>query len=146
MRLDPKHNSAIREEIGTRLKIFLSRDKAPLPPQLSELVRRFDETDTHVSPSIVPDAYPEPIEAPEFEPVSIWLRDWQALTRRMTNFAKLLARKRQLLERLHEEERGSYERDELERRLASINTALHSRGDLGTNDNLVSEPRPSAWR
>ena len=90
----------------------------------------------------MPDAYPEPIEASKFEP-AIWLRDWQALTRRMTHFAKLLARKRQLLERLHEEERGSYERDELERGLANINTALHSRGELGTNDNLVSEPRPS---
>jgi hypothetical protein len=81
MQLDPKHNAAIRHEIGTRLEVFLSRDKAPLPPQLSELVHRFDETDTHVSPSIVPDAYRRPIKASELEPASIWLIDTGKLLR-----------------------------------------------------------------
>jgi hypothetical protein len=41
----------------------------------------------------------------------------------MTIAAELLARKQQLLERLQEEP-GSHERDEIERRLEEIDTAL----------------------
>jgi hypothetical protein len=47
----------------------------------------------------------------------------------MTSIANLLARKQQLLERLHEGQ-GPHERDEIERLLAQIDTAL----------NLLDEP------
>jgi len=47
----------------------------------------------------------------------------------MTTVANLLARKQQLLERLHEGP-GPHERDEIERLLARINAAL----------NLIDEP------
>jgi len=42
----------------------------------------------------------------------------------MTTFAKLLARKQQLVERLQQEDLGPHERDEIERLLAEIDTAL----------------------
>ena len=42
----------------------------------------------------------------------------------MTTFAKLLARKQQLVQRLQQEDLGPHERDEIERLLAEIDTAL----------------------
>lgn len=45
MNLEPKHNLAIREEIGDRLRAFLSREEPRLPPRLRELVDRFYEAD-----------------------------------------------------------------------------------------------------
>jgi hypothetical protein len=138
MELNPKHNGAIREEIGERLEIFLFRHLGSLPPQLCELARRFDEIDAGVSPSIVPGARSRPFKTSEPRPASIWLRD---CTRRMTTFAKLLARKRQLLERLHEEKLGSHERDELERLLVKVN--IHSGLASELDGKRYSEPRPT---
>jgi hypothetical protein len=43
----------------------------------------------------------------------------------MTTLAKLLARKQQLLERLQEDHPGQHERDEIERQLEEIDTALN---------------------
>jgi hypothetical protein len=43
----------------------------------------------------------------------------------MTTAAKLLARKQQLLERLHEDDPGPHERDEIERLIKEIDTALN---------------------
>jgi hypothetical protein len=48
----------------------------------------------------------------------------------MTTAAKLLARKQQLLDRLQEGP-GPHERDEIERLLAKINSALDSVEDAG---------------
>jgi hypothetical protein len=45
MNLEPKHNSAIREEIGDRLRALLARDKSALPPRLRHLLGRFHEAD-----------------------------------------------------------------------------------------------------
>jgi len=45
MTLDPKHNQAIREEIGERLRFLLMREQSTLPPSLRELIVRFDELD-----------------------------------------------------------------------------------------------------
>jgi hypothetical protein len=42
--LEPVHNLAIRQEIGERLQILLPL-QAELPPQLRELVRRFEADD-----------------------------------------------------------------------------------------------------
>jgi hypothetical protein len=43
----------------------------------------------------------------------------------MTTVAKLLARKQLLQDRLHEDDPGPHERDEIERLLAQIDTALN---------------------
>lgn len=48
----------------------------------------------------------------------------------MTTLAKLLARKQQLLERLKENP-GSHERDEIERQLEEIDTALNFLDEAG---------------
>jgi hypothetical protein len=48
----------------------------------------------------------------------------------MTTLAKLLARKQQLLERLQENP-GSHERDEIERQLEEIDTALELLDEAG---------------
>jgi hypothetical protein len=48
----------------------------------------------------------------------------------MTTLAKLLARKRQLLERLQEDP-GQHERDEIERQLEEIDTALNLLDEAG---------------
>ncbi len=48
----------------------------------------------------------------------------------MTTLAKLLARKQQLLERMQEEP-GPNERDEIERLIAQIDTALAALDDAG---------------
>jgi hypothetical protein len=45
MNLEPKHNWAIREEIGDRLRALLSREEPPLPPRLRGLLDRFYDTD-----------------------------------------------------------------------------------------------------
>jgi hypothetical protein len=41
--LEPKHNQAIRQEIGERLQLLLSRGRVEVPPRLRELVRRFGD-------------------------------------------------------------------------------------------------------
>ena len=43
----------------------------------------------------------------------------------MSTVEKLLARKQRLLERLHEDDPGPHERDEIERLLAEIDSALN---------------------
>jgi ribosomal protein S24E len=43
----------------------------------------------------------------------------------MSTAARLLARKQQLMERLHDEAPGPHERDEIERLLAQIDAALN---------------------
>jgi hypothetical protein len=45
MNLEPKHNWAIREEIGDRLRALLSREEPPLPPRLHNLLDRFYDAD-----------------------------------------------------------------------------------------------------
>ena len=59
MNLEPKDNQAIRDEMGDRLRILLSRESPPAPPRLRGLVRRFDERDRasvgQANPSIAPD-------------------------------------------------------------------------------------------
>jgi hypothetical protein len=40
LNLDRRHNQAIRDEIGERLRIMFSRDAADVPPRLRELVDR----------------------------------------------------------------------------------------------------------
>jgi hypothetical protein len=41
--LERRHNEAIRQEIGERLRALLSRDAADVPPRLRELVGRLDD-------------------------------------------------------------------------------------------------------
>jgi hypothetical protein len=41
--LEPKHNRAIREEIGERLRLLLSREQGTVPPRLRSLVLSFGE-------------------------------------------------------------------------------------------------------
>jgi len=53
----------------------------------------------------------------------------------MTTIANLLARKQQLLERLQESNLGNYERAEIERLLAQIDTALELLDEAGPDEN-----------
>jgi transposase len=43
LNLEPKHNQAIREEIGERLRLLLSERPADMPPRLRELVHSFGD-------------------------------------------------------------------------------------------------------
>ena len=58
MNLEPKDNQAIRDEIGDRLRVLLSRETPAVPPRLRRLVRRFDERGRapgdQATPSIAP--------------------------------------------------------------------------------------------
>jgi hypothetical protein len=45
MDLEPKHNEAIREEIGARLRILMRREQPTTPHHLRQLLQRLDETD-----------------------------------------------------------------------------------------------------
>jgi len=44
--LEPKHNLAIRLEIGERLRIMLPAQQTEMPAHLRELVRRFEGDDS----------------------------------------------------------------------------------------------------
>ena len=57
----------------------------------------------------------------------------------MTTLAKLLARKRQLLERLQEDP-GQHERDEIERQLQEIDMALNLLDEAGPGTRPCREP------
>jgi hypothetical protein len=81
MQLEPKHNNALRNEIGERLKTTLAREVPNLPPHLVELLQRLDELDHDASPSIVPEASPEP-ERPEPAPSPAWLQRLRDRARR----------------------------------------------------------------
>jgi hypothetical protein len=81
MAFEPKHNDAIRDEIGERLKTLLAREPSNLPPHLNQLLRRFDELDHEASPSIVPEAGAV-AERPEPAPIHPWLQRLRDLTRR----------------------------------------------------------------
>jgi hypothetical protein len=81
MTLEPRHNHAIRDEIGERLKTMLAGEPPNLPPDLDQLVHRFVELDHDASPSIVPDAGPE-AERPEPAPTSAWLQRLRDFTRK----------------------------------------------------------------
>jgi hypothetical protein len=59
MNLEPKHNQAIRDEIGDRLSVLLSREPPAVSARLCKFLRRFDEADhgsvPETTPSLVPD-------------------------------------------------------------------------------------------
>jgi hypothetical protein len=78
MNLEPKDNQAIRDEIGDRLRVLLSRKPPAVPPRLLGLVRRFDEVDRasvgRTTPSIVPDAPPGLSKMSEARSVKSWLK------------------------------------------------------------------------
>jgi len=63
MDLEAKHNQAIREEIGERLRILLSREQPSMPDHLRPLLRRLAKMERRfairVSPSIMPDLPPQ---------------------------------------------------------------------------------------
>jgi hypothetical protein len=73
MMLDAKSNEAIREEIGERLRGLLTRQQTPVPPRLTELMRRLRELDEEESPSIVPEVLPGSAET--------WLQRWRIFRR-----------------------------------------------------------------
>jgi hypothetical protein len=73
MNLEPKHNQAIRDEIGdSRLRVLLSREPPVVSARLRTLLRRFDEAD-HGSPSIVPDVPSGLTKVFEAHLVTSWL-------------------------------------------------------------------------
>ena len=43
LNLEPKHNQAIRQEIGERLRLLLSEGREEVPPRLRELVHSFGD-------------------------------------------------------------------------------------------------------
>jgi hypothetical protein len=72
MNLEPKHNQAIRDETGDRLRVLLSREPPVVSPRLRTLHRRSDEAD-HGSPSIVPDVPSGLTKVFEVHLVKSWL-------------------------------------------------------------------------
>jgi hypothetical protein len=72
MNVEPKHNQAIRDEKGDRLRVLLSREPPAVSARLRALLRRIEETD-HGSPSIVPDAPSGPTKVFEAHLVKSWL-------------------------------------------------------------------------
>jgi hypothetical protein len=72
MDLEPKHNHAIRDEIGDKLRVLLSREPPVVSARLRTLLRRFDEAD-HGSPSIVPDVPSGRTKVFEAHLVKSWL-------------------------------------------------------------------------
>jgi hypothetical protein len=54
IRIDEVHSSAIRTEIGERLRQFLSKDETELPANLEDRLNRLRELDDDYSPSITP--------------------------------------------------------------------------------------------
>jgi hypothetical protein len=77
MNLEPRDNQAIRDEIGDRLRILLSRKLPAAPPRLLGLVRRFDETKQgsagRSTPPTVPDIRPGFTKLFETRSVKGWL-------------------------------------------------------------------------
>ena len=55
----------------------------------------------------------------------------------MTTAAKLLRRKQQLIERLHEDDLGPHERDEIERLIKEIDTALNLLDRAGPGESVA---------
>ena len=55
----------------------------------------------------------------------------------MTTAAKLLGRKQQLIERLHEDDLGPHERDEIERLIKEIDTALNLLDRAGPGETVA---------
>ena len=47
LNLEPKQNQAIRQEIGERLRLLLSKGHAEVPPRLRELVHGFGDDLVH---------------------------------------------------------------------------------------------------
>jgi hypothetical protein len=72
MNLEPKHNQAIRDEIGDRLRLLLSREPPAVSACLRTLLRRFDEAD-HGSPSNRADVRSGLTKAFEAHLVKSWL-------------------------------------------------------------------------
>ena len=105
MNPEPQHNEAIREEIGYRLSMLLSREQAGAPERLLQLVRQLRKMDQELADQDVvgPKA--------SIERTDVWLR------------AILLEQKQNLQERL-EYEPSQSKRDEFERLLASIDDTL----------------------
>jgi hypothetical protein len=115
--IDHAHSRAIIREIGERLRSLL-REEPELSADLKTQIERLRELEDQESPSVVPGRSVHPPRSRETA---------------MTTVAKLLARKQLLLERLQEGERGPHERDEIQRLLAQIDTAL----------NLIEEKAPA---
>ena len=77
MELDPKHNEAIRKEVGDRLQGLLPREPFPLPLHLGDLVRRLNEAD---APSLAADSV-HLGAASNVESRAGWLDKWRAFKR-----------------------------------------------------------------
>jgi len=45
LHLDPDHNSAIRAEIGERLRVLLSKEQPKAPPRVQHLLDRLNKLD-----------------------------------------------------------------------------------------------------
>jgi hypothetical protein len=77
MDLEPKHNQAIREEIGHRLRGLLTPEPTRLPPQLRQLALRLDQQylGGDDSPPMVPeiDVPDDPAATSKVDPLSAWL-------------------------------------------------------------------------
>ena len=74
LNLEPKHNQAIRQEIGERLQLLLSKEQEKVPPRLRELFHNFG--DGGKPPSEVarsPEKTPLPERVGGLKSVGAWL-------------------------------------------------------------------------
>ena len=74
MNLEPNHNRAIRDEIGDRLRVLLSREPPAVSARLHALLHRFDEPEH--SSSIRPDVPSRPTKVFKAHLVMSWLNSF----------------------------------------------------------------------
>jgi hypothetical protein len=74
LNLEPKHNQAIRQEIGERLRLLLSKGRAEVPPRLRELVHSFgDDGELPLRDARSPEKTPSPERVGGLKSMGAWL-------------------------------------------------------------------------
>jgi hypothetical protein len=85
MDLESKHNQAIREEIGHRLRSLLTREQTKVTPQLRQLALRLDQQylAREASPPIAPEIeMPDDPVTSNVDPLTAWLNRLRVFRRR----------------------------------------------------------------
>jgi hypothetical protein len=74
LNLEAKHNQAIREGIGERLRLVLSEGREEVPPRLRELVHGFgDDGEPPLTEARSPEKTPLPERVGGLKSVGAWL-------------------------------------------------------------------------
>jgi hypothetical protein len=85
MDLETKHNQAIREEIGHRLRRRLTPEQTRIPPRLRQLALRLDQEylAREAAPPIAPDIdMPDDPVTRDVDPLTAWLNKLRLFRKR----------------------------------------------------------------